>query len=105
MSCAPQALGFAGLLFLVTGLLGVAGAGESATSAVPAALGRGGALVAGLALIVAASVSAHKAPHRGAALSSTLAWAWVGAIAGIGLVWLPFLLGYPVAWQYYERVT
>ena len=103
--CAPQALAFAGLALVVAGALGVAGIGETAAAPLPAALVRGGAVAAGLALAAAAATLAYRARHRRPALRATVAWGWIGATAGMTLVWLPFLLGYPVLWQYYERVT
>jgi len=29
----------------------------------------------------------------------------VGATVGLALAWLPFLLGYPVVFEYYQRLT
>jgi len=103
--CAPQALAFAGVALVVAGLLGVAGLGESAHGASSALLVRGVALAVGLGLCAAAVLRARGAGHRRAALHAAGAWGWVGATAGLGLAWLPFLLAYPVPWQYYERLT
>jgi dolichyl-phosphate-mannose-protein mannosyltransferase len=101
--CVPQALAFAGLALAIAGALGVAGLGETVGASLPAALVRGAAAAAGVALAAAAVALAYRARHRRPALRATLAWGWIGASAGMTLVWMPFLLGYPVLWQYYER--
>ena len=41
----------------------------------------------------------------GGAFVAAAAWTYVGATAGLALGWLPFLVGFPVAFEYYQRLT
>ncbi len=50
-------------------------------------------------------IAAVRSSELRRALAATLAWAYVGATAGLALAWLPFLLGYPVVFEYYQRLT
>ncbi len=103
--CLRDALGFAGLALAVCGLFGAAGLGEGGTATLPGTLVRGAALAAAVVLGGVAVARAVRGPDRRLAVRSTMAWGWVGAISGMAFVWLPFLLGYPVAFQYYQRIT
>jgi dolichyl-phosphate-mannose--protein O-mannosyl transferase len=85
--------------------LGAAGLGEGLLSTARGALWRGGAATAGAALAAAAVATAMRSPQRRRTIMAALAWAYVGATAGLALAWLPFLLGYPVVFEYYQRLT
>jgi len=103
--CAPQALGFGGGALVTASALGAAGLGEGLLSTARGALWRGGAAAAGAALAAAAVATAMRSPQRRQTIMAALAWAYVGATAGLALAWLPFLLGYPVVFEYYQRLT
>ena len=60
---------------------------------------------AGAALAVVAVIVVVRRPERRQAIVAALAWAYVGATAGLALAWLPFLLGFPVVFDYYQRLT
>jgi dolichyl-phosphate-mannose-protein mannosyltransferase len=103
--CAPQALGFGGGALVAAAALGMAGLGEGLLGQARGVFWRGGAAAAGAALSAAAAIAIVRTPaHRRAALA-TIAWAYVGATAGLALAWLPFLLGYPVVFEYYRHLT
>ena len=103
--CVPQALGFGGGALVTTAALGVAGLGEGLLGAAHGAVWRGAAAVCGVALGTAAALVALRSPQRRRTVVTALSWAYVGATAGFGLAWLPFLLGYPVVYEYYQRLT
>ena len=103
--CTPQALGFGGGALVAAAAIGAAGLGEGLLGQARGALWRGGAAAAGAALAAAAVIAALRGPERRLALVAALAWAYVGATAGFALAWLPFLLGYPVLFEYYQRLT
>jgi dolichyl-phosphate-mannose--protein O-mannosyl transferase len=103
--CAPQAFGFGGGALLTAGVLGAAGLGEGLLGTARGALWRGGAAASGAALAAAAVITAMRSPQRRRTITAVLAWAYVGATAGLALAWLPFLLGYPVLFEYYQRLT
>lgn len=103
--CAPQALGFGGGALVATAALGVAGLGEGLLGEAQGAVWRGAAAATGVALAAAAVIAAVHAPERRQAVVAALAWAYVGATAGLALAWLPFLLGHPVVFEYYQRLT
>ena len=103
--CAPQALGFGGGALVTAAALGAAGLGEGLLSTARGALWRGGAATVGAALAAAAVATAMRSPQRRRTIMAALAWAYVGATAGLALAWLPFLLGYPVVFEYYQRLT
>ena len=50
----------------------------------------------------AVATAAAAAPLRPAAV---LAWLYTGAVAGLALAWLPFLVSYTASYGYYERLT
>ena len=50
-------------------------------------------------------IVAIRSPERRRAIVAGLAWVYVGATVGLALAWLPFLLGYPVVFEYYQRLT
>ena len=103
--CAPQALGFGGGALVAAAALGMAGLGEGALGEGHGALWRGGAAAAGAALAVAAVIAAVRGPEIRRTIVAAAAWAYVGATAGLALAWLPFLLGFPVVFEYYQRLT
>jgi dolichyl-phosphate-mannose-protein mannosyltransferase len=103
--CATQALAFGAGALLTAGALGVAGLGEGLLAQARGALWRGGAAAAGAVLAAAAVFAAVRQPDLRRVALATLAWAYVGASAGLALAWLPFLLGYPVVFEYYQRLT
>jgi len=103
--CAPQALGFGGGALVAAAAFGLAGVGEGLLGEARGALWRGGAAAAAAALAAAAAIAAVRSSARRRALVAALAWAYVGATAGLALAWLPFLLGYPVVFELYQRLT
>ncbi len=103
--CAPQALGFGGGALVAAAAFGVAGLGEGLLGDARGALWRGAAAAAGVVLATAAVIAALRGRARRRAVAAALAWAYVGATAGLALAWLPFLLGYPVVFEYYQRLT
>ena len=109
--CPPQALGFCAGALLTGAAFGLAGLGEGVLGGGSGVWWRLAALVAGAALGAWAAAwcvrdrrsggaGAAGAPARAAAV-----WVYTGAVAGLGLAWLPFLLGYPVAFEVYRRLT
>jgi dolichyl-phosphate-mannose-protein mannosyltransferase len=56
-----------------------------------------------VALVVAGGVILER-ERRSSGLASWLAWAWTGAIAGIGLAFLPIVLADPTKWQLFYRL-
>ncbi|MCX6363158.1 MAG: hypothetical protein NTW58_03115, partial [Actinobacteria bacterium] len=66
---------------------------------------RGGAAAAGAALAAVAVVAAVRGAKTRRTIVAAATWAYVGATAGLALAWLPFLLGYPVAFELYQRLT
>jgi len=110
-ACPPQALGFGAGALLTGAALGLAGVGEGVLGTGTAPWWRLAALLAGAALTAAAAAWCMRAGRRGGAGAAGAparaagAWAYVGAAAGLGLAWLPFLLGYPVAFELYRRLT
>jgi len=103
--CAPQALGFGGGALVAAAAFGLAGLGEGLLGHAQSALWRGAAGAGGAALVAAAAIAAMRSPERRQTIFAALAWAYVGATAGLALAWLPFLLGYPVAFECYRRLT
>ena len=109
--CAPQALGFAAGALLTGAAFGLAGLGEGLLGTGGAGWWRLAALVAGAACAAAAAAWCLRERRRGGAGAAGAparaagAWVYVGAVAGLGLAWLPFLLGYPVAFELYRRLT
>ena len=109
--CPPQALGFGAGALLTGAAFGLAGLGEGVPGTGAAGWWRVAALVAGAALTATAAAWCVQARRRGGAgaagapARAAAAWAYVGAVAGLGLAWLPFLLGYPVAFEVYRRLT
>jgi dolichyl-phosphate-mannose-protein mannosyltransferase len=103
-ACAPQALGFGGGALLAAAAFGVAGLGEGLLAEARAALWRGASAAAGATLAAAALVALRREDRQHAFLGA-LAWVYVGATAGLAFAWLPFLLGYPVVFEYYSRLT
>lgn len=109
--CPPQALGFGAGALLTGAAFGLAGLGDGALGSGGAGWWRLAALVAGAALTAGAVAWCLRARRRdgagaaGAPARAAGAWAYVGAVAGLGLAWLPFLLGYPVAFELYRRLT
>jgi dolichyl-phosphate-mannose--protein O-mannosyl transferase len=103
--CAPQALGFGGGALVAATAFGLAGMGEGLLGHAQGALWRGAAGAGGAALVAAAAIAAVRSPERRQTIFAALAWAYVGATAGLALAWLPFLLGYPVAFECYRRLT
>jgi dolichyl-phosphate-mannose--protein O-mannosyl transferase len=104
-ACPPQALGFAAGALLTAGALSVAGLGEGVIGDGSGLWWRGAALVAGACFAAAAVAAIVRAPQRRPVTLAAAAWAYVGAVAGLGLAWLPFLLGYPVLFEVYRRLT
>lgn len=103
--CAPQALGFGGGAFVAAAALGVAGLGEGVLGEARGALWRGAAAAAGAVLAAAAVIAVLRGRERRQTIVAALAWAYVGATAGLALAWLPFLLGIPVVFEYYQRLA
>jgi dolichyl-phosphate-mannose--protein O-mannosyl transferase len=103
--CAPQALGFGGGALVAAAAFGVGGLGEGLLGQARGALWRGGAAAAGAALAAAAVIVAVRGPEYRRTLLAAAAWAYVGATACLALAWLPFLLGYPVVFEYYQRLA
>ncbi len=105
VACAPQAMGFAGGALLLAGTFGIAGLGEGLLGSAHGGAWRAAALMtaAVLAALVVALIARRR--PRPPVVRAALTWAWVGAVTGLGVAWLPFLIGYPVLWQYYERLT
>lgn len=104
-ACAPQAMSFAGGGLLTAGACGLAGLGEGVFGTSHAALWRGAAIAGGAVLVAATLIACLRSRRRRAALLAGLSWAYVGATAALGLAWLPFLLGYPVLFEVYQRLT
>ncbi len=109
--CPPQALGFGAGALLTAAAFGLAGLGEGVAWSGGAGWLRLAALVAGAACTAAVAAWCLRARRSGAAgaagapARAAAAWAYVGAVAGLGLAWLPFLLGHPVAFELYRRLT
>ncbi|HMK93566.1 MAG TPA: hypothetical protein VK576_11245, partial [Thermoleophilia bacterium] len=43
--------------------------------------------------------------RRSGALAASAAWLYTGAVTGLAIAWLPFLLTLPASYAYYERLT
>ena len=104
-ACLPQAYGFGAAVLLAAGALSVAGLGEGVLGDASGLWWRGAALIIGACLAAAAVAAIVRARERRPATLAAAAWAYVGATAGLGLAWLPFLLGYPVLFEVYRRLT
>ena len=109
--CTPEpadprasAAAFPGALLLAGGAFGVAGLGQGAGPAGSSPAVRLAAAAAGALSLVAAVLLAGREDPRRPALLSALAWAFVGATAGVAIAFLPFLLGYPVTAEYYRHL-
>ena len=104
--CAPQALGFGGGALVTAAALGVAGLGEGLLGATHGAVWRGAAAAVGVGPDRVRGIRWRCAPRSaGEAVVAAVAWAYIGASVGLALAWLPFLLGYPVVFEYYQRLT
>ncbi len=103
-ACRPQALGFGGGALLTAGGFGLAGLGEGVLTAGGAVFWRVLAGVLGAALAVLAVLDALRGARR-SALGAALCWVYVGVVAGLAVAYVPFLVGHPVSFEYYRRLT
>ena len=85
---------------------GAAGAGFAAGGTLALRLGA----LAALAAFLVAALARARAPRRsevaaGPGIGAIVAWTYVGAVAGLALAWLPFVVSHTTSFAYYARLT
>jgi dolichyl-phosphate-mannose-protein mannosyltransferase len=64
-----------------------------------------GVVAAAVLIVVVARHRAPTAAETPARPAAVVAWLYTGAVAGLAVAWLPFLVSYAVSYGYYERLT